>query len=181
MVEGDFYQPETFGRALAGVDRLFLLIPSSAEVEAQQRGFVDAAKRAGVRHIVKLSQLGADVHSTGRFQRYHGAVEDYIRNSGIELTFLRLNLFMQGLLNFRSVIAKAPGAFARFAQDTPRNSARTRLEPRLNRRKRPIVRSSADIEHAGVGGDVEIANEATHPARAKSSEGPVKDAHPHSG
>jgi uncharacterized protein YbjT (DUF2867 family) len=87
------------------VERLFLLIPSSAEVESQQRTFVDAAKRSGVKHIVKLSQFAADEHVPGRFQRYHAAVERYIRDSGIAFTFLRPNLFMQGLLNFRSVIA----------------------------------------------------------------------------
>lgn len=42
--------------ALDGVDRLFLLIPSSSEVEQQQRNFVDAAKRSKVRHLVKVSQ-----------------------------------------------------------------------------------------------------------------------------
>lgn len=46
LVEGDFAKPETFMPALDGVDRLFLLIPSSSEVEQQQRNFVDAAKRA---------------------------------------------------------------------------------------------------------------------------------------
>ncbi len=39
LVEGDFTKPETFAPALEGVDRLFLLIPSSAEVEQQQREF----------------------------------------------------------------------------------------------------------------------------------------------
>jgi uncharacterized protein YbjT (DUF2867 family) len=110
IVEGDFSKPETFTPALTGVDRLFLLIPSSADVEAQQRNFADAAKHNGVKHIVKLSQLGADVHSSGRFQRYHGAVEEHIRNSGMNYTFLRPNLFMQGLLNFRSTIS-AQGVF----------------------------------------------------------------------
>jgi uncharacterized protein YbjT (DUF2867 family) len=116
LVEGDFTQPETIARSLQGVDRLFLLIPSSSQVEQQQRDFVDAAKRSGVKHIVKLSQLGADARSTGRFQRYHGAVEDYIRDSGLKYTFLRPNLFMQGLLNFRAVIA-AQGAFYLAAGD----------------------------------------------------------------
>ena len=112
FVEGDFTKQDTFARALAGIDRLFLLIPSSSEVEQQQRNFVDAAKRSGVKHIVKLSQLGADAQSTGRFQRYHGAVEDYIRNSGIEHTFLRPNLFMQGLLgNFRAAISGTRSLF----------------------------------------------------------------------
>jgi uncharacterized protein YbjT (DUF2867 family) len=112
IVEGDFTKPETFTRALVGVDRLFLLIPSSSQVEKQQRNFVDAAKRNGVRHIVKLSQLGANAHSPGRFQRYHGAVEHHILRSGIAYTFLRPNLFMQALLNFRSTISSQGTLFA---------------------------------------------------------------------
>ena len=116
LVEGDFAQPDTIAHSLQGVDRLFLLIPSSSQVEQQQRDVVDAAKRSGVKHIVKLSQLGADARSTCRFQRYHGAVEDYIRESGLKYTFLRPNLFMQGLLNFRALIA-AQGAFYHAAGD----------------------------------------------------------------
>lgn len=110
LFEGDFNKPETFTPALDGVDRLFLLIPSSAQVEQQQRNFVDAAKGAKVRHIVKLSQFKADEHAPGRFQRYHAVVERHILDSGISYTFLRPNLFMQGLLNFRSTIS-SQGAF----------------------------------------------------------------------
>ena len=118
LVEGDLAKPETFMPALDGVDRLFLLIPSSSEVEQQQRHFVDAAKRSKVRHLVKLSQLAADEHAAGRFQRYHAAVEKHILKSDIPYTFLRPNLFMQGLFNFRSTIASqgafyAPGGDAR--------------------------------------------------------------------
>jgi len=110
FAEGDFGDPKTFTPALKNVDRLFLLIPSSSEGEQQQRNFVDAAKQTIVKHIVKLSQLGADAHASGRFQRYHGAVESHILKSSIPYTFLRPNLFMQGLLNFRSTIS-SQGAF----------------------------------------------------------------------
>jgi uncharacterized protein YbjT (DUF2867 family) len=112
FVPGDFRDPATFLPALEGVDRLFLLIPSSAEVEAQQKAFVDAAKQQKVRHIVNLSQFGADPKSAGRFQRYHGAVEHYIRESGLAFTFLRPNLFMQALLNFRSAISVQGALYA---------------------------------------------------------------------
>jgi len=110
LVEGDFNRPETFGPALAGVQQLFLLIPSSASVEEQQCKFVDAAKRSKVKRIVKLSQLGANEYTRGRFQRYHGGVENYIKRMKIAHTFLRPNLFMQGLLNFQGTIA-GQGAF----------------------------------------------------------------------
>ena len=112
IVEGDFTESESFARALVGIERLFLLIASSSQVEKQQSSFVDAAKKSGVKHIVKLSQLGADPHSPGRFQRYHGAVENHILRSGIAHTFLRPNLFMQALLNFRSALSSQGTLFA---------------------------------------------------------------------
>jgi uncharacterized protein YbjT (DUF2867 family) len=59
---------------------------------------------------VKLSQLHADVNSPGRFLRYHAAVEAAVEAAGLTFTFLRPNLFMQGLLNFRQSI-KEKGAF----------------------------------------------------------------------
>lgn len=104
VVEGNFDQPETLLSAMAGVDRAFLLTNSSERAEAQQLAFVDAARQSGVKHIVKLSQFAADANSPVRFLRYHAAVEAAIQASGIVYTFLRPNLFMQGLLNFRSTI-----------------------------------------------------------------------------
>jgi uncharacterized protein YbjT (DUF2867 family) len=120
LVEGDFSRPETFTRALDGVDQLFLLVPMSADVEHQQRNFVDAAKRVRVKHIVMLSQFGANAAAPGRFERYHAGVEHYILKSRIPYTFLRPNLFMQALLNFRSTIASqgtfyAPAGDARIS------------------------------------------------------------------
>jgi uncharacterized protein YbjT (DUF2867 family) len=137
LVEGDFAKPETFAPALAGVDRLFLLIPSSADVEQRQRSLVDAAKRSGVKRIVKLSQWAADPSAAGRFQRYHAAVEHHILESGIPYTFLRPNLFMQGLLNFRATISSqaafyAPAGDARVSvvdvRDIASVAARTLIE-----------------------------------------------------
>jgi uncharacterized protein YbjT (DUF2867 family) len=112
FAEGDFTQPATFMHALAGIDRLFLLIPSSADVEQQERNFVDMAKLSKVKHVVKLSQLGADAHSSARFQRYHGVIENHIRKSGVPYTFLRPNLFMQGLLNFQGTISSQDATYA---------------------------------------------------------------------
>ena len=110
VVAGDFDRPETLQAALRGVQRAFLLTNSTERAEAQQLAFVDAARQSGVAHIVKLSQLHADADSPVRFLRYHAAVEAAIRASGVAHTFLRPNLFMQGLLAFRSTIS-AQNAF----------------------------------------------------------------------
>jgi uncharacterized protein YbjT (DUF2867 family) len=70
------------------------------------------AHQSGVRHIVKLSQLHADANAPERFLRYHGVVEAAIRSSGLTFTFLRPNLYMQGLLNFRRSIQTQSAFFA---------------------------------------------------------------------
>ncbi|WZO95739.1 SDR family oxidoreductase [Isosphaeraceae bacterium EP7] len=116
-IEGDFDRPETMEAACSGADRAFLLTSSSDRAEAQQVAFAVSAGRAGVGHLVKLSQLGAELDSPGRFQRYHAAVEAAIRESGLAFTFLRPNLFMQGLLKFRTMIA-AQGLFFMAAGDS---------------------------------------------------------------
>lgn len=105
-ITGDFDDPASLDAALEGIEKAFLLTNSSDHAEAQQLAFVAAARRAGVRHIVKLSQLHAAADSPVRFLRYHAAVEQVIRDSGIGYTFLRPNLFMQGLLGFRHTIAQ---------------------------------------------------------------------------
>jgi uncharacterized protein YbjT (DUF2867 family) len=157
--------------ALDGVDRLFLLIPSSSEVEQQQRHFVDAAKRSKVRHLVKLSQLAADEHAAGRFQRYHAAVEKHILKSDIPYTFLRPNLFMQGLFNFRSTIASrgafyAPGGDARVSIVDVRDIASI------------AAKALTELGHAGKTYDItgpealthaEMAQQLSKPSESKSA------------
>jgi uncharacterized protein YbjT (DUF2867 family) len=112
FVQGDFDDPDSIRRACAGVERAFLLSNSTERAEKQQIAFAELAQESGVRHIVKLSQLHADRNSTGRFLRYHGAVEAAIGAVGLTFTFLRPNLYMQGLLNFRQSIKEKSAFFA---------------------------------------------------------------------
>lgn len=101
----DFDDAASLQRALAGVDRAFLVTPSSEKVEDQQLRFVELAGKSRVKHIVYLSQLHARKDSPVRFLRYHAAVESALKQSGIAYTNLRPNLYMQGLLLFRQMIA----------------------------------------------------------------------------
>ncbi|MDF7811749.1 SDR family oxidoreductase [Hymenobacter sp. YC55] len=110
LIVGDLNKPETVASALIGVERAFLLTNSSEQAETQQLAFVDLARQAGVRHLVKLSQWAADRNLPVRFLRYHAVVEEAVRASGMTYTFLRPNLFMQGLLAFRDSI-KTQGQF----------------------------------------------------------------------
>lgn len=101
---GDMSDKDSLIKALQGVEKAFLLTNSSEEAEQLQSNFVDAAAAAGVKHIVKLSQFAAEKNSPVRFMRYHAAIEEKIIQSGMAYTFLRPNLFMQGLLGFADLI-----------------------------------------------------------------------------
>jgi uncharacterized protein YbjT (DUF2867 family) len=111
IVVGNFDDPRSIEAALEGVTRAYLVTPSSPDAEAQQVRFVELAALVGVEHLVKLSQLAADEASPVRFLRYHAAVERRIRELGIGFTFLRPNLYFQGLLAFQPMIA-TEGRFA---------------------------------------------------------------------
>lgn len=106
VITGDFNDTRSIENALKGIDKAFLLTNSSEQAEQQQANFVAAASRADIKHIVKLSQWAADVNSPVRFLRYHAVIENLIKESGMAYTFLRPNLFMQGLLGFRETIIR---------------------------------------------------------------------------
>jgi uncharacterized protein YbjT (DUF2867 family) len=112
LVYGDLADKNSVKNALQGIEKVFLLTNSSETAETLQLNFVDAAKANGVRHIVKLSQLAATLHSPVRFLRYHAAVEQKIKELAMSYTFLRPNLFMQGLLGFKESIIKKGMFFA---------------------------------------------------------------------
>ena len=114
----DFEDPASLAAALDGAGRAYLVTPSSEQAEAQQKRFADLAAAAGVRHLVVLSQLAAAEDSPVRFLRYHAVVERHVRDLGIGYTFLRPNLFFQGLLALAKPIA-AEGRFFAPIGDAP--------------------------------------------------------------
>src|SRR5215211_831576 len=104
-VAGDFERPETLDAALEGVERALLLTPPSPQTFEQQRAFIEAARRAGVRHVVKLSAFGADADAPEGFGKWHGQSENLPKTSGLKWTILRPNFFMQNLLGQARQIA----------------------------------------------------------------------------
>src|SRR6201999_2586508 len=111
-VEADFDDPDGGSAALAGVQGAYLVTPSAARAQAPQERFVRLAANAGVQHLVKLSQLAADGASPVRFLRYHAAVEQRVRELDMGFTFLRPNLYFQGLLALSGLIREQGRFFA---------------------------------------------------------------------
>jgi uncharacterized protein YbjT (DUF2867 family) len=96
----EFENEKTFSEALEGVEKVFLLPPLLPNQLEITNAFVDAAKRAGVRHIVKLSAIGIDDETRPTAVKWHRANEQRIRESGLEFTFLRPNSFMQNFFTY---------------------------------------------------------------------------------
>ncbi len=94
-VDGDFDNPEGLERAMAGCDHMFLLSPPHPAQPTREKAAIDAAKRAGVGHVVALSVMGADPSSPIAFGRWHADIDEYLIGSGLEYTILRPAGFMQ--------------------------------------------------------------------------------------
>lgn len=93
----DLNDPRTFAGALYGVDRIFLLTGYTVDMLVQSKTLIDAAKKAGVKHIVHLGIFG-EWDSTDTHFVWHQLIECYIEASGITWTHLHPNVFMENLL-----------------------------------------------------------------------------------
>jgi uncharacterized protein YbjT (DUF2867 family) len=72
-----------------------MISSADGQLADTQRAFIDAAKRADVRHIVKFSGLGAALDTPFRFNWMHAEIERYLEESGLAWTHLRPSGFMQ--------------------------------------------------------------------------------------
>jgi NAD(P)H dehydrogenase (quinone) len=81
--------------ALRGVETLLFVSASESPDRLRQHfTLADAAAAAGVSHVVYTSFVGAAPDATFTLARDHGATEDRLRASGIGVTFLRDNLYL---------------------------------------------------------------------------------------
>ena len=111
-VVGDFANRSSMVSALKGIDRLFLLSVTSPEIPKLQGNVTDAAREAGIGHIVKVSARGASLNSPVGIRRFHAESEEYIRKSGIPFTFLQPEAFMQNLIFDRETIRQQGAIYA---------------------------------------------------------------------
>ena len=90
---------ETLAPALDGVDSVFMATGYTVDMLRQSKDLVNAAKRAGVKHIVHLGACGDDDTRVAHYG-WHQFIERYIEWSGIRFTHLRPEIFMQNLLGY---------------------------------------------------------------------------------
>jgi NAD(P)H dehydrogenase (quinone) len=113
VVELDLDRTETLAPALQGIDRAFLVTGYTVDMLRQSKAFLDAAKKAGVKHVVHLGACGDD-ETTVAHWGWHQFVERYIEWSGFSFTHLRPETFMQNLLGYGGTRAIVHGVIRHF-------------------------------------------------------------------
>ena len=93
---GDFADPRTLRAAFAGGERLLLVSATDlGQRTAQHRAAIDAAKAAGVRHIVYTSGLRPEPPNPAVVAPSHHATEQALAQSGLAWTILRNSLYAE--------------------------------------------------------------------------------------
>ncbi len=115
IVKGDVTRPETLTEWMADVDTVIHLV--AVAIEKGKRTYeaintqgtinvVDAAKAAGVKRFINMSQNGASPDSPYRFLRSKGLAQDYVAKSGLDWTAMRPSVIWGPQDEFANVQAR---------------------------------------------------------------------------
>lgn len=96
-LQADVSDEALLDSALAGTDRLFLLTGNSPGFGQTQINIIRAAERLGVKHVVKLSALGASPRTQSSLAYEHWLAEQVLEESSMTWT-IRPHVFMQNWL-----------------------------------------------------------------------------------
>jgi uncharacterized protein YbjT (DUF2867 family) len=98
VVRADLEQPDTLARAFAGVEKAVTSV-NGPDIALLEANVFEAARQAGVEHIVKVSAVEAfQSHMDGTVHaRAHAASEEWLRKLGVAWTMLRPGFFASNL------------------------------------------------------------------------------------
>jgi len=88
VVQGDLSRPETLPGALVGVEKLFAMFHAH-DVPALAPSLFEAARHAGVRHVVFLSSGTILMQPPTKIGNWHLAGEEALKATGLTFTMLR--------------------------------------------------------------------------------------------
>ena len=95
VFKASYEQSQEAVAALKGTEVLFMVSAKEHPERLQQhKGFIAAAREAGVKHIIYTSFYNASPQSIFTLGRDHAATEQYIKQQGFAYTFIRDNFYM---------------------------------------------------------------------------------------
>jgi uncharacterized protein YbjT (DUF2867 family) len=112
LVQGDFARPETLPAALAGVEKAFFVANAGPRLAEVGGVFFDAARDAGVRHVVAVSSGTVEYEPPGAIGRWHLALEERLKATGLAWTMLRPGNFASNTLRWAPMIRTQGAVFA---------------------------------------------------------------------
>jgi uncharacterized protein YbjT (DUF2867 family) len=111
VVQGDFDDDDSMAKALKGVAVMLLAGRDSPDAVSQHHRVLALVRQAGVRHVVKLSAIGASPESPIALMREHHDVDEEVRKGPAGWTLLKPHLYMQNLLRVADAVRRE-GRFA---------------------------------------------------------------------
>jgi len=117
IVTGDLADEGSLVTAMAGIEKVFLLSSPHPDAVRWHRNAIDAARRTGVRLLVRSSIIGADRESPAEFVNAHTTTDRYLEGSGLPFAIVRPNLFLQNVPESTIPSIDASGVFYANAGD----------------------------------------------------------------
>jgi uncharacterized protein YbjT (DUF2867 family) len=99
-VEMHYERPETVAAAMEGISHVYLVTPSGSAQLEQTWVTLEAARQAGVRHVVRLGSLLPTAGLTFQIARWCRMTERMVESSGMDWTFLRPGWFHQNFTEY---------------------------------------------------------------------------------
>jgi uncharacterized protein YbjT (DUF2867 family) len=106
VVQGDFDDDASMAKALKGVAVMLLAGRDSPDSVSQHRRVLAQVREARVRHVVKLSAIGASPMSPMALMREHHEVDEEVRKGPAGWTVLKPHLYMQNLLRAADAVRR---------------------------------------------------------------------------
>jgi len=106
VVKATYDDKAALDSAFKGATKAFLLTNSVPESVQWHKNLIDAAKKNGVKHVVRLSVMGADKGSPVKLATWHAEGDEYLQKSGLQWTVLQPTFFMQNFMGQIATIKK---------------------------------------------------------------------------
>lgn len=139
---GDYKNPNSLVNAFKDVEKLILISSNDFNDRiGQHKNAIDAAKKAGVKHIIYTSMSMNDIETSPLkpFLADHYETEDYIKNNGFTYTMMQHSLYLDVIPMFIGEQVLETGVFFPAGEGRVAFAARTDLAEAISK----IVLSNA--------------------------------------